>query len=254
MKKELITKALANLEEKLSKGSDAVNEYLDFVSRFHKYSFNNIMLIYWQNSNATYVAGYRKWQKMKRQVKKGEKGISIVVPYIYENEDGTTDVRFGTGTVFDISQTEGEPLPDEPSWYEDGDIDESLLDKLTTAVRKDDIDIKFDSNLSRKAKGLSYPSEKIMVIDKNNSGIEKFGVICHEWAHIILHSKHNLEHKVVETEAESVSYIVCKAFGIKTDTSINYILLTGGDSELLKTRYTSILNASKHIIDQIQSA
>ena len=94
---------------------------LKVASKFHRYSFNNHLMIYLQRPEATYVAGFRKWQELNRFVRKGEKGIAIFAPCKYrtkvETDDGDektlSQVRgFRVVHVFDISQTEGEPLAD----------------------------------------------------------------------------------------------------------------------------------------------
>src|SRR5437764_11340506 len=85
---------------------ESFRRWLDISARFHKYSLGNQLLIAFQRPDATLVAGYRDWQRMKRQVRKGEKGIAIMVPYVrkVELEDGTEEKRamaFGTAHVFD---------------------------------------------------------------------------------------------------------------------------------------------------------
>jgi len=116
--------------------SGKFENYLATMSRFHRYSFNNTILIYMQKPDATRVAGFNKWKEFKRSVKKGEKGIKIIAPTIYKkkveeakldpdtkapllDKDGNAIMvekeisipRFRVATVFDLSQTEGEPLP-----------------------------------------------------------------------------------------------------------------------------------------------
>lgn len=116
---EMPNQKVKALYEKLKAGvialtsSEVWAEYLRFQSRFHRYSFGNALLIYLQKPDATYVAGYKTWQKMGRQVKKGEKGIAIFAPQMVKvrkvQEDSGEEVEesrlagFRVAYVFDVS-------------------------------------------------------------------------------------------------------------------------------------------------------
>ena len=111
--------ALDLLEQGIKDLSESGNweDYLKVQSRFHRYSFGNVIMILSQCQDATRVAGYRAWQGMGRQVRKGEQAITILAPIIRKVEDKTgEDVRRLTGfkgsSVFDISQTDGDELPE----------------------------------------------------------------------------------------------------------------------------------------------
>ena len=99
--------------------SDKYIEYLRFMSKFTSYSFNNTMLIFLQKPDASLVAGYKSWQQKGRQVRKGEKGITILAPCPHKKEVETEDgekqtiswTSFRAVSVFDVSQTDGEELP-----------------------------------------------------------------------------------------------------------------------------------------------
>src|ERR1700688_3372453 len=118
---QVTDKALGQLITALEQGQSAtLTRYLAAMARFHRYSFNNIMLIYTQREDASHVAGFHSWRKLGRCVRKGEKGILILAPMIFkhtEAETAKTDeektiVRFKAAYVFDVSQTDGEPLPE----------------------------------------------------------------------------------------------------------------------------------------------
>lgn len=99
---------------------EGYRQYLATMSRFHGYSFNNVALIMAQRPEATRVAGFQTWKSMDRFVKKGERSIRIMVPYKakieQEDDDPLYVIRgFGVGTVFDVSQTDGKPLPESPA-------------------------------------------------------------------------------------------------------------------------------------------
>lgn len=116
-----LAETLRTLEEGITAVLDeeALPRYLTVMGRFHAYSFGNVALILAQAPNATRVAGYRTWQALGRQVRKGERGIRILVPHprrveLDEGEAETVVRSFGVGTVFDIRQTEGDLLPEPP--------------------------------------------------------------------------------------------------------------------------------------------
>ena len=100
--------------------SETFRRYLDVQARFHNYSWGNAALILAQMPDATRVAGYNTWLKLHRYVRRGEKAIKIIVPMHRKNkredkeaeEEEVDRLFFGTGNVFDVSQTEGEPLPE----------------------------------------------------------------------------------------------------------------------------------------------
>ena len=123
---DVVKAGFEKLEESLKQGkSDALLKYLATVSKFHNYSMRNLLLIWQQNEDATMVAGFRAWQKHGRSVKKGDKGIGIFAPMPFKKKDqdgnpsqgkSKTDeetqmMGFRVVHVFDISQTEGDPLP-----------------------------------------------------------------------------------------------------------------------------------------------
>ena len=129
MNREEIQKRVELAYEELAKAlmagkSETLIEYLKMCSRFHHYSFGNCILIYFQKPDATQVAGFNKWRELNRFVRKGEKGIAILAPMtrkrvIEEERDGKTEAQevralsgFRVVFVFDVTQTDGEPLPE----------------------------------------------------------------------------------------------------------------------------------------------
>src|SRR6202162_6495822 len=124
--KEIIAANVKSLIEQLEAGhSDALTAYLDAMSRFHTYSFGNILEIARQKPDATRVAGLYAWNQLGRKVKKGERGIRILAPVIgirrKKDEEAERDIRtqnqavlvgFRAAYVFDVSQTEGKELPE----------------------------------------------------------------------------------------------------------------------------------------------
>ena len=122
---ERMQQALTLLEEGIGSilDSESFARYLRAMSRFHHYSAHNVALILAQRPEATRVAGYRAWQRLGRQVRKGEKGLVILVPLVKrirsEPDGGDSEqeeseerivTRFGVGYVFDVAQTDGERI------------------------------------------------------------------------------------------------------------------------------------------------
>jgi len=120
--KQLIENALNSLTESLENGkSDELKKYLQTMSRFHQYNLRNVMLIALQKPDASHVAGFHTWKKLGWFVKKGENGIVIIAPLVYkketvEDDDNGSNVTeingFKAVYVFDISQTDGDELPE----------------------------------------------------------------------------------------------------------------------------------------------
>src|SRR5229473_3169505 len=119
--KKLSEDAISRLLDALERGqSEALKTYLGVMSRFHKYSWGNSLLICSQRPDATHVAGFHAWLKLRRYVRKGEKGIVILAPMVGRKKTDdtlTTDEQmrlfgFRAAHVFDVSQTEGDPLPE----------------------------------------------------------------------------------------------------------------------------------------------
>ena len=134
--KQLADQAIRALQEELKTGrSESLLKYLDAMSRFHNYSWNNCMLIALQMPEATFVAGFRRWLQMGRRVRKGGTGIGIMAPLIYRSRDDSgaatspavdksksaeRSIRgFKIVHVFDVSQTDGEELPELASIHGD---------------------------------------------------------------------------------------------------------------------------------------
>lgn len=255
---QLTDKAITGLVEALARGeSKTLRTYLSTMAKFHRYSWHNCILIWTQRETATQVAGYGKWKLMGRQVRKGEHGILILVP-IFERRPKAEDVdkkasqevvAFTAGYVFDIEQTEGEPLPTigrrsgDPSYH---------MPRLLQFAEDQGIEVSFFDDLNG-AHGRSKGG-KIEVLNKLSSP-EQFAVLVHELAHELLHQG---EHKglkpksVRETEAEAVAHVVCEAVGIQNNTATqDYIQLYQGDTKLLMASLADIQRASSLILREV---
>lgn len=272
--------SLDRLAESLDAGtSDQMKVFLAAMGRFHSYSFQNLMLILSQRPEATRVAGFHTWRKFGRTVKKGEKGIAIFAPMRIKkkgedqddrpakkpssakaddkgrsakaDDSDSTLLRFRVVHVFDVSQTEGEPLP-EPARVS-GDPS-GAIEALKTVIAGRGIELVEDADLGG-ADGVSTGGR--IKICGGLAPAAAFGVLAHELAHEMLHqvdAKEDRPPKTVrETEAEAVACVVCESFGLDVGSaSSDYIGLYQGDRETLSASLTRIQKTACRIIDEVR--
>lgn len=279
---------VVEITEQLEKGvkevfqSENYINYLKTMSKFHQYSLNNTLLIAMQRPDATLVAGYKAWQdKFDRHVKKGEKGIRILVPFKYkykkksENEEETKQdtpengmadeeerIYFKPKMVFDVSSTEGKELPQLGISELLGNVKDykkmiSVLEKICP------VPISFE-DIPSGAKGYYHLKEERIVVQKDMSEVQTVKTLIHEMSHERLHSiKPGEKSKDMQTrgskevEAESVAYCVCNFFEIDTsDYSFGYVVSWSQDKELpeLKESLKIIRSTTHEFITEITEA
>lgn len=280
-----ITDKLENGIKELFEG-EKFKEYLDTMSKFHNYSFNNTMLIAMQKPDATLVAGFNSWKnKFERSVNKGEKGIQIFAPAPYKIKkeqtklDPDTDLpvlgkdgkpikeevevtipAFKVVSVFDVSQTSGKELPTLGADELSGDVKD--YEKFFNAIREaSPVPIKF-AEIDGTAKGFYHNEDKSITIKENMSEVQTIKTAIHEIAHAKLHDR-NLKKSDIEkpkdrsteeVEAESIAYTVCQHFGIDTsDYSFAYVASwgTGKDTPELKASLETIRSTASELITSI---
>lgn len=266
--------------------SDQYKQYLSVMSKFHSYSYNNILLIAMQCPSATMVAGYESWQRLfKRHVSKGEKAIKILAPCPYRRtilQDVTDPIThqpirdaqgevvkekvqitipaFRPVSVFDVSQTEGEPLPEMATVQEligevDGfnDMQEILENMAPCAIYHRDIE--------GSAKGYFSPDKNEIVIKNGLAQQQEIKTMIHEIAHSLLHNSEKMKDKKIsrndmEVQAESVAFTVCSALGIDTsDYSFGYIAgwSQGKEIKELKNALDLICDTASSMIFHIEN-
>jgi antirestriction protein ArdC len=212
--------------EALTTGNDW-RRMLAVSSRFHHYSANNCFLIMLQRPEATRVAGYRTWQSLGHQVRKGERGIRILAPckyrYTATDHDGTETrhvaVRgFTTATVFDVSQTDGEPIPDVAPALLEGEGVAGLWDALAHQVKAAGYTL--ERGECHGANGSTDHSVRTVRVRDDVSDAQATKTLAHELAHVILHpdtAAYFACRGRFEVEAESVAFLVTQAAGLATD-------------------------------------
>ena len=218
---ELLFEGVTNLLD-----SEGWKEALKFRSKFHSYSFRNAYLIYLQCPTATLVAGYRRWQELGRQVRKGETSVAILAPVLkkVKSEGGDEERRvvgFRTARVFDIAQTDGEPLPElpRPVLLEDDSegIQEAFRLAKAFAISKGfPVQVR---DIHGGALGRFSLLDSSIALQKNLPPLQMLKTLVHELAHGLMHkgkvptqaTKH-----VLELEAESCAFLVLFELGLDT--------------------------------------
>ena len=262
--------------------------YLRTMSHFHHYSVNNQMLIFSQCPHATLVAGYQKWQnQFSRHVLRGEKGISILAPTPYKikvekekldpdtklpllDADGNTITEekevqipmFRPVKVFDVSQTDGKPLPERvqsPVAELTGNVEhyEAFMEALRR-VSPVPIEMK---PLSNDLDGFFSPSKQSITLRAGMSEVQTVCAAVHEIAHSELHdyakqpNSQPKDSNTEEIEAESIAYTVCAYFGIETSAnSFGYVATWSKDKDLkaFKDSLDTIRKTSSELISGVE--
>ena len=294
--KDRIKEITAGIEQGIKElfESDRYRKYLTTMSRFHKYSLNNVMLIHSQRPDATLVAGFNKWKNsFGRHVKKGEKGIQILAPTPYkikvekekldpetklpmidENGDPVTEEKevsipmFKVVSVFDVSQTEGKPLP-QLAYSLSGAV-EHYEEFIEALKRTSTVPIKVE-HTEKNVDGFFDLTNQSITIQAGMSEVQTVCAVIHEIAHSRLHNYDHMteladdgetllapaekDRHTEEVEAESISYAVCQYFGIETsDNSFGYIASWSQGKELkeLRASLETINRTSSELISGIE--
>ena len=285
--KEITDKLEAGLKELFE--SEKYKSYLSTMSKFHNYSFNNTLLIAMQKPEATLVAGYQAWQKnFERHVNKGEKAIRILAPAPYKikeerdkldpvtgemmfDENGmpqkeeteVTIPAFRAVSVFDVSQTDGKPIP-ELEVNELLSTVEGYEDFVQALMNISPVPIAFE-DIPGDSKGYFSTAEKRIAVQENMSESQTLKTMVHEVAHSRLHDKEVNQSMDIpvkdrnskEVEAESVAFTVCQHFGIDTsDYSFGYIAgwSSGRNMKELKSSLDTIRKTASELITGIEGA
>lgn len=289
--KQKVKEITDRLEEGLKElfEGEKYKSYLNTMSKFHNYSANNIQLIEMQCPDATYVAGYRAWQRnFERHVNKGERGIRILAPAPYKikeeqekidpvtnepvlDRDGMPVMEeveikipaFRVVTVFDYSQTDGKELPGLGVNELHGDV-ERYRDFMEALERVSPVPIRYEE-MEGDRKGYFIDLSRPIAIKEGMSEAQTAKTGVHEVAHAKLHAREAeqdtekavyKDRETKEVEAESIAYTVCQHFGIDTsDYSFGYIAGWSSGKEMpeLKSSLDTIRRTSSELIKGIET-
>ena len=264
--REAIAANVQLLIEQLEQGhSEGLTAYLTAMGKFHNYSFGNILEIARQKPDATRVAGLYAWNQLDRRVKKGERGIRILAPVIgirrKKDEEAEKDIRtqnqavlvgFRSAYVFDVSQTEGEQLP-ELSSQVSGDVGERR-ERLIDFIAGQGIALEFKESIAP-ALGMCYGNKIVLL--PGQSAAEEFTTLVHELAHSMLHFAERriaTTKTVRETEAEAIAFVVGTTIGLNSGkNSADYIGLYHGNAALLAESLEIIQRTSAVILSALET-
>ena len=264
-----VEEALERLESGVSQILDGeeFKRYLSVAAKFHRYSANNCLLILMQWPNATRVAGYRAWQQLGRQVRKGEKGIKILAPIsrtVAEDEETGEKVRalvgFKTTTVFDVSQTDGEelseaPCPEDLDPEEGAQIAGEVYEGLLSFCKAEGVAVELEERRSGEY-GSYQRTERRITLNAALPATEKATTLAHELAHHLLHAQAAGTMKQTrEIEAEGAAFVVCAAFGLDTSRfTFAYVANYAGEPETLKAALERIQGAARRLIEVVEDS
>ncbi|WP_049980194.1 ImmA/IrrE family metallo-endopeptidase [Halolamina rubra] len=268
-----------------AQASDEFQEWLDVQSRFHDYSYRNTLLIKRQCPEATKVAGYRTWQEeFDRHVMEGESAIWIWAPIItsqcpecenspsyHDDSDCTYDetppeewseglVGFRPAPVFDVSKTEGEPLP-ELDRAATGDAEE-LVPRLLAIADAIGVTATVVSEAEwqhGEAKGVCerlslFECQPLVEVRDRANDADLARTLIHEYAHALLHFDvdDDTERSKREVEAEAVAYVVGRYCGLDTSGSAFYLAAwESDDPEVVRDRLGRISRTAQELIDAL---
>jgi antirestriction protein ArdC len=233
--------------------------WLDMQSRFHRYSFGNVLLIEAQRPDATRVAGFHAWRRLGRHVRKGERAIWILAPLRRrvavqsDHADDTPEVSrvlagFRATAVFDIRQTEGDELSATPVRKLAGGDPDALYVRLSGVADALGFSVEEDHLDAGRNGDCNHVTNRIR-IEERNEPLHRVKTLAHELAHAVLHPAGYLDtpRPEAELEAESTAYVVCSALGLDAgEYSFGYVAawIGGGDEAI------AAIKASGHRIQR----
>lgn len=252
----------AQLESALEglRETDTYKKYLTSMARFHNYSYKNTLLIVEQSPDASLVAGFTTWKSLGRHVKKGEKGIRILAPIVAggkkkdEEKDEKRVIGYKSVAVFDVSQTDGDELPDVVHELT-GDVEgyQKMFDAIVSAsgVRV------ARGPLPGSACGMCDTRLGVVSLRDDLSEAQSIKTLIHEVAHYRLHPPMSAESRASrEVQAESIAYVVAAHFGLDTsDYTLGYLdgWMENQSNDALKESLDIIAKAAGALIGEIEA-
>lgn len=266
--------------ERIENGLAAINtdedwlKYLSFQSQFYNYSFRNTMLIYLQNPEASFVKGYKAWNKLGRYVKKGAKGLAILAPCYrkvkdfkepdneseYQDSEGEKVTKkvisgFRAAYVFDIADTDGsdEYLPVLVKGLAGNSGQEKeIYEKLKAFIS---MEHPVQEVTGTASKGSYNLETGVICVRSDVEYLQKIKTILHEYAHSIdfaMHPGQDISRNRRELVAESVAFVVSLRLGLDTSRySMGYIKSWLKDKDELKIVADAVQKVAAKIINNL---
>ncbi|MGC1184931.1 MAG: ArdC-like ssDNA-binding domain-containing protein [Candidatus Dormiibacterota bacterium] len=243
--------------------SAAWERWLRTSRRFHRYSFTNQVLILQQRPDASWVAGYRSWLRLGRQVRQGERAIRILAPCLSpaaategDQEPVPALLGFRVARVFDLSQTDGQELA-QPVRTLAGEGSGAELARLAHRAVELEFQLQFTQLWGTRNGDCSHALRRIR-IREDLSADHRLKTLAHELAHAVLHGPDfQGTRALAELEAESVAYLVCQELGVdSSDYSLGYVATwSGGGPEaarLISATGARILRGLAAVLEPIR--
>jgi len=246
--------------------SDNFKQFLLTMSKFHDYSIGNLILIMVQKPEASRVAGFKTWKDLGRWVKKGEKGIAILAPCMppkgqknepkedEEEEINVSPIYFKVVHVFDVSQTDGELLPEFEVPSLTGEANEELFERIMVVTRGQGLDVNFDSRPHQDPAIKGTYSGKSIWVRPEETRAQQLKTLLHEVAHYYSENVFRIPRRDAETIAESVAFTVGVHFGFDSGVrSFSYVALWAEDKKVLEANLAAIRKVSTKMFDALES-
>ena len=261
---------LAN-ETDTARQSELFRNYLKTSAAFWDYSWHNQMLIWRQKPDASYVGGFNTWLKCGRYVRRGEKGIAILAPMFLKdkrqtpegNEQETRRIWFKVVYVFDISQTDGNSLPELPT-KSVGQRGKDMLNRLLNFAQSRGIAVRFVEKCSLNGAAGTSRGTEIEIRTSETDITTQAATLAHEIAHSLLHwtpegkkitsrDGKEIDRQQRELEAEATAYTVCSYFGIQSPSDF-YLAAYNVTPAMLLEALETIAATTKTILSSCRSA
>ncbi|KSV16593.1 LtrC-like protein [Dehalococcoides mccartyi] len=266
--------------KRLKEGVDGIQQSENFrtflltMSKFHDYSIGNLILIMLQKPEATRVAGFSTWKDLYRWVKKGEKGIAILAPCMppkgkksdlsdtgisgadEAEKDEQTEIRpiyFKVVYVFDVSQTEGKPLPEFEVPSLTGEANEDLFEQVMRLAESQGIEVSFESKPNQDPDIKGFYVGKTIWVRPEEPRAQQLKTLLHEVAHYYSEGVFRIPRSDAETIAESVAFTIGAHYGFDTGTrSFPYVAIWSKDKKVLEANLASIRKVVEKIFDGLE--
>ncbi len=261
--------------------SDKFRLFLSTMAKFHDYSIGNLILIMIQKPAATHVAGFNTWKDLGRWVKSGEKGIAILAPVMpprptcpdcgariskgvrfcpqcgkeveVQEEIGGAPRYFKVVYVFDLSQTEGKPLPEFEVPVLTGEANEELFSKIMTLAKAQGLTISFESRPDQDPEIKGFYSGKLIWVRPEEPRAQQLKTLLHEVAHYYSEGVFQIPRRDAETIAESAAFAVGAHFGFDSGVrSFPYVALWSQDKKVLEQNLSAVRRVTTVIIEGIE--